>query len=433
MTLLSSLFPGINVRVPNTPIDHKWDSLFGVELEVESVRQAGGSFLDIPDGWTTHNDASLRNGVEFVLARPMGGDLLQTAISNFYSSYLTYTSGARTSTHIHVNMSDATVDELRAMIVMVYTIEDAIYACTEESRKWGGYSVALAEMSPARLRNILNAPSNHVFVSNVVPSRNNERYYGFNCNVSRHGTVEFRYFPGGPTLGELESWIDLVSLIRRASKKYTVEAINGIVNTPADLARFLHENFGEWAGRLLGARGPEEMMGNFDTVLAMALDEENPERSGGIVYITPALLHFTKVTILRNNNKAVEYLLNSIPASHIIGAGDWQHYLTQAKEIGYSTEDGSPPRWDSDDEDEEVEYSHSADIPEEFASPSGVVYQPSENLFSSRPGLEESYASYIARHRWETENHRSEAVAILRVLGGISSMSAYPPSDTTPR
>lgn len=313
---------------------HKWDSLFGIELELENVVAGGDAPWDnCPDGWTIHEDASLRNGLEYVTSRPIGAERLEEVIESFYDKGLTYTTGPRTSTHIHVNMSDATVEELRTMIALVYTIEDAIYICTEESRKWGGYSVALSEMRPQRLRNILNAPNNQMFVNNVMPGRNNERYYGFNCNISRHGTAEFRYFPGGPTQDELVSWVDLVALIKKASKKFTIQYLSGLIASPHDLGVFLTANFGEWAAKLIAARSLSDMYNAFETVMAMAMDEENLERSGGVVHLTPALLNYVEKNILESNPEAIEYLKGSIPRSLIVSDSDWSYMIERSRQL----------------------------------------------------------------------------------------------------
>lgn len=315
----------------------RWPYNMGIELELENVTLNGqrhglDSYGDEvnPNGWCRHSDASLRNGIEFVLYQPMSGERLETAIDSWYSMGYDFEVTARTSTHIHMNVSVADVEVLRSMICIVYVIEDAIYSLTEEGRKWAGYSMPLTEMSTARLRNILNSPSDSVLRDNVVPRRNAERYYGFNFNVSRHGTVEFRYFPGGPRKAELESWLDLITLIRKTAERYRIADLESTINSAEDLRVFLLNELGEWGERFLSTRSITDFYLKFLDVMALATDDINPERASSVVMINPTLVSFIKSNYCGNNEAVIAYLDKSLAGVPATTFNDLGYFISNA-------------------------------------------------------------------------------------------------------
>lgn len=344
----------IQSRSSSAPATARWPYLYGVELELENVNAVGfqeaveeqraahgGDWYDDgelwndmirPDGWDIHDDGSLRNGTEFVTAYPCGHTELATCISNFYSQKLTYTSTARCSTHIHLNMSDATVDQVRSLIAIVYAIEDGIYSVVDQSRKWAGYSVSLQEMQPSRLRDVFNSPNPIVLRNALAPTRNAERYYGLNFNMSRHGTVEFRYFPGGPSQTELESWIDLVTHVRTASTKYSIADLSAI-DSANDMREFIVSNFGEWANILFSAFPAEHYYNKLSEVLALAFDDSNPEITSSVIMYSEGLDKFIRTSILKDNKEACNYIGICVKPGDRTTASDLSYYVTRAQNV----------------------------------------------------------------------------------------------------
>lgn len=335
----------------DSPLSPRWPYLMGVELELENVSLNGvehayDSYGDQVNayGWTRHSDASLRNGIEFVTSSPMCGNMLRDAIEAWYAIGYDYECSPRTSTHIHLNLSTSDVEVLRSMIVLVYTIEDSIYGVVEESRKWAGYSMALSEMRPERLRNVLNSPTENVLRDAVVPRRNQERYYGFNFNVGRHGTVEFRYFPGGPSQRQLESWLDLVTLIRKTSEQYTVQELESRINSEEDLRQFLLANLGEWGERLLSVYSVSYLYSKFLDVMALAMDDSNPERQVNIVHMTPSLLTFIERNYCGGDENAIQYIRQSAASFPAMSQQDLTYFVQRCAELS-GTPIASPDPW----------------------------------------------------------------------------------------
>ena len=194
--------------------------LIGIEIETENFRRWEEASDTLSHYWTTHNDASLRGGIEWVLASPLAGSDLREAINQFFDGEYTYTMSERTSTHIHINASDnLTVDQFRNVFVLMYLIEPAVFRWADENRKWCGYCQPLTDMSPQRLASVmLDEDGFHTFVRAVSGEGNSDRYYGLNIAAfNRHGTLEFRYFPCVDNKDVLIDWIKFVMQVKRAA------------------------------------------------------------------------------------------------------------------------------------------------------------------------------------------------------------------------
>lgn len=346
---------------------HRWNHLLGVELELENVTTStGGSIYDdmdfdpsdydgdwnelsyeeqdevreawysrnssgCPIGWTLHSDASLRNGIEFVTSPPVAGQDMEDRLESFYSKALNYDGGPRTSTHIHIDVLNDNPVVLQSLVMLVYTIEDALYNIVDEGRKWAGYSMSLAEMTPSRLRNLLNPSIATQFTRAINVTQNRERYYGLNFNVARHGTVEFRYFPGAPSKQELTEWIDLVVLLKNTAITHTPEELMVVCNNPANLAAFFVRNLGYWGSRLVSNVGAEHLFHMFEEIAAIRSDGSNPERPSSIVKIQAPLYSVIINKLLSGSEEAGVYLTKAGIPSNIMSLEDAMYYMGSAR------------------------------------------------------------------------------------------------------
>lgn len=236
--------------------DSSWplpSELVGIEIETEDFN---GDALAVRPEWTTHKDASLRNGTEFVLAAPLGGKQLTTAISKFFNSGYLYNMSERTSVHVHVNASDnMTVDQFRNMFVIMYLIEPAVFRWADENRKWCGYCSPLTDMEPERIAGVLaeQGDADRALYKAVGGGPQKEgrvdpdRYYGFNIKAfARHGTVEFRYFPCTKSESDVLAWTKFVMCVKRAAVKAPEPAdFLRSLSTRALLENFIDEAFPE--------------------------------------------------------------------------------------------------------------------------------------------------------------------------------------------
>lgn len=191
--------------------------LIGVEIELEEF--AGDADRARANGWVIHEDGSLVNGMEFVLHPPRNGNDLVAGIDHFFNCKFKYTGGDRTSVHLHVDMTDGvTVGQFRSLFCLTFLLEGAIYRIADEHRKWGGYSSPLIDMSPARMNQLLAGNTEAQFSAGVTGKIHEDKYYGFNSvSLTKHGTMEFRYFPCTDDKKVLMQWVNLVLELKAAA------------------------------------------------------------------------------------------------------------------------------------------------------------------------------------------------------------------------
>lgn len=255
--------------------DDTWPSpteLIGVEIEVENVR-GNGHYAVLDSGlWVTHHDGSLRNGIEYVFRGPLGGQELTSAINVFFDSGLTYDCTPRTSIHIHINGSDNMgIDDLRSLLLLMYVIEPAVFRWADDNRKHCGYCNPLTDLPPARLLGALfEAGSEADLVNAVNTGSNSDRYYGFNmAALSRHGTLEFRYFPCVTDKQVVIDWIKFVMYAKKAAMDTPdVRTMLKHMQDSDALRQFLTVNFGSVAGQLDRNMDYEDAVGRARHLLA---------------------------------------------------------------------------------------------------------------------------------------------------------------------
>ena len=203
--------------------------LVGVELELEGLggREADKLIADTAESWSYHNDGSLRNGgIEMVLTTPMMGKELSRAISLFFSQTSTFpASSSRASTHVHLNMlqTEDTVEVLRNLCSFYYAIEDSLYSCISESRKWAVYASPMSSNFPYEVAMLFSEELDRNWWLKQLQAvgkteNNNGRHYGFNLKAMlKYGTVEFRHFPAVTSEQELRDWVNLCMEIKKVA------------------------------------------------------------------------------------------------------------------------------------------------------------------------------------------------------------------------
>jgi hypothetical protein len=330
-------FPNVPVCVlnhrllvqPDRPADAatRFPFLLGIELELENVR--GGIANRELVGWTQHVDESLRNGIEFVTNGPMSGDTITKAVQSFYAKDYRYVGSPRTSTHIHVNAGDLTVANVRTMFVISYMLEEAMFRVLEAKRKFCGYCMPLTEMSPGRVRNFLASNSIEDF-ARALNGPNAEKYYGFNAvSLKKHGTLEFRYFPGAPASEELLSWMDYCTAVKRIGLTYTLEDLSNIQDAD-ELGRWLELNFGRWGTRMLNAVGQDAIFTSLSEVLAFVPDHVDAvARRDELVFVNPSLIGYMAKSYCTSNPQR-EWLVPKLEALKVMTANEWYELVNDS-------------------------------------------------------------------------------------------------------
>lgn len=325
-----------------TPLKkHRWIDNFGLEFEVENCTAAPRS----TSLWTTHQDGSLVNGMEFVLSAPMRGDMLYRALDEFYDGNLRASNGLRTSTHVHIEGRDLTVDQLRSMIVLMYTLEDDLFRYVGENRKWAGYSMGLAEMNTQRLSSILSDNNRSKLRSSINSNRGAERYYGFNvASLLRHGSLEFRYFPGLPTRPEVEGYLDLIQAVKNAARETPVEELVNSMETAGQLQRlFMDKLPGTIRDRLLSMGTPDQRWDAFTQVATLCDQEEKFVRQDQLIRLTPVFVNYL-VKSKQLTPLAAQYLKKRINKVGVMTLRDFRTVLNEARMEVMDQSDDSPDR-----------------------------------------------------------------------------------------
>ena len=212
--------------------DASWpisDQFMGLEIEIEnySANEVRALLRSSPAFWEQKEDGSLRNGTELVLNQPLMGRQLTDAIRQFSNTVRTYTTGPRTSIHVHMNMRQDTdsLESLRNIVTLYFMYENAFFAIADDNRKWCSYCNHFEDQPPAPLIEILRDGSLRQ-VTDIIhqTNANHNRYYGLNLYaLSAYGTLEFRHFPCVKDMGMLENWLRLLMELKLAANRMADE------------------------------------------------------------------------------------------------------------------------------------------------------------------------------------------------------------------
>lgn len=228
-------------------------SCVGVEVELEDVST---SLVDqIPKGfWSTCEDGSLRDrGVEFITNGPLfGKDLISalTQLSDLCDTWhplLTY----RTSVHIHLDMRDVGIEEVRKLFLLYLIFETALFRLFGRRREnlyCLPYHDSDQDLLLAYEALIKGAKLNRV---GEYLDRCN-KYCALNLGtLIKFGTLEFRHMYGCHDSKKIIDWINLILCL----KKYAIEgdfdhrSITSSVSAMTSLG-FTREVFGDYIDKL---------------------------------------------------------------------------------------------------------------------------------------------------------------------------------------
>lgn len=334
LPLLDSL--GVRSKKQGPEKHDRFPYLLGVELELENVN--GAIVQDGPPrGWQVHIDDSLRNnGLEYVFSAPYMGEHAIQAVDNFFAIDGNYTGGARTSTHVHVNAAVLTVGALRAIVGLSYILEDALFAALKMYRKWCGYCMPLTEMHQSRLRAILTSDNiNSFHAYGIKAAANADKYYGLNVSsLRKHGTLEFRYFPGAPAKEELLSWMDYSTEIVKAGVRLEDVEVLKSLDTPQQLENFLMEVMPLWARRLIDSQGIMPIFDRLNDLQCLMEREfvERVKRADPLIFVSPQLIGLA-CRIYGTNKASRDAISASLQQLKVMSRQEWEHSIVYNKGV----------------------------------------------------------------------------------------------------
>lgn len=183
---------------------------FGVELELE-----GRNFADPPKTWVVHQDGSLRNGIEYVLALPLDRPDLETALEHlllacFKRAGTECVHSYRASTHIHRNVRKETWEDVLGTVITYTVIEPLMLKLCGSDRD--GNLFCLPSYDTGDMPNFFHGLLENLGMPREyahTPQRG--KYASLNLNpISRQGSIEFRIFPATWRPKHVLRWADWV-------------------------------------------------------------------------------------------------------------------------------------------------------------------------------------------------------------------------------
>ncbi|WAX14193.1 hypothetical protein ECO319P1_00034 [Escherichia phage ECO319P1] len=210
-------------------------NLAGVEIELEGITARAPRF----NYWTAKGDGSLRNrGMEFVCSSPWGGrDLYNAAIEIDGWLFTAQPEDTwRCSTHVHIDVRDMTVPQLKRMILAYAVYERILFKCSGFHRYKNNFCVALgfAQELVTTLSNAWALPDNQ-FISRLTG--NWDKYSSINMlPIQQFGSVEFRISEAKWRKGRLirlvNRFLSLKEIAMQPFEGSESEFIQMLVNTP---------------------------------------------------------------------------------------------------------------------------------------------------------------------------------------------------------
>lgn len=236
------------------------NTYIGVEVELEGVATKGIK-EDCELLRHTH-DYSLRGALcgELLFDCPLKGGDVVTALTALETYVLKYETvpirSSRTSTHVHIDVRDLSIDQLRNFIIVYLSTERLLSTYCGKAREENIFCVPIykssklvkslsllfeeSEIGLNRMTNLLGAFSDSI------------RYGALNFNsLWKHGTLEFRMLRGEYEANKIIEWINILLSIKKYAINATTEEIqapNHLFSTNCEV--YVDAIFGEYANTL---------------------------------------------------------------------------------------------------------------------------------------------------------------------------------------
>lgn len=177
--------------------------LTGIEVELEKV-----VLLNLPEGWKRENDGSLKDaGMEFTL--PVWSNHAEEWLKILFNSFHKADTSPRCSVHIHANINDFTLDQVKALILLYTVFERALYRFS--GKRWDSiYCVPVQTWAVGINLNLLNFND----IRHLFP-----KYSGINVfpDLDKKdgvlGTMEFRQMRGTKNILYITTWINIITAL----------------------------------------------------------------------------------------------------------------------------------------------------------------------------------------------------------------------------
>lgn len=181
----------------------------GIEVEIE-----GGPWPEGPiKNWVTHQDGSLRNGIEYVIRQPVSADRVRASVqvladglaaTNKVFSY-------RTSVHVHINVQHLTTRQWVNFVTLFTILEKLLVNQVGPERAGNKFCLRMCDAEQP-----LDIIRNGVLLNRLRDHLNGDlKYASMNVRATRtHGTLEFRAMKGNLDVGFITDWVGILVRLR---------------------------------------------------------------------------------------------------------------------------------------------------------------------------------------------------------------------------
>ena len=205
--------------------DWTFNSNIGIEIEVENFDWNTQPSLQ---NWSFTTDHSLRNnGCELISSIISGRKVyraLHDASEYFTANQPNASFNERCSVHVHVDITDLTVSELKNYVYLTVGIEPLLMKMVAPHRMNNNFCLQVSQASNVidRLRNLFSSTTVSDFrdrLRRVSPE--GFKYSATNfANMARLGTIEYRMHQGTIDKEILLHWVNVLCKIKSLSKQY---------------------------------------------------------------------------------------------------------------------------------------------------------------------------------------------------------------------
>ena len=222
-------------------------SLLGIEVEVENIKNP----VSIEQLWAGKEDGSLRNyGVEFISYpspaeyAPALFDVLLQEIKRQDTPIFS----KRTSIHVHVNVQDISLEQLKSFLILYLCFEKLFFKYAGEERENSIFCVPISQAGYVGIiKNLLNVQEDRYHIMDIL--NNWHKYTSMNLRtIKRLGTVEFRHLHGTDNQEIFTGWVKLItSLKEKARNTNLVDLYSSIkdLNTNSQYEMFAYSILGD--------------------------------------------------------------------------------------------------------------------------------------------------------------------------------------------
>lgn len=219
----------------------------GVELEFSSMPATRVSY------WSWHNDGSVRGPApgELVLSTPTQPLFFDEAVNEYRDKIMDKVSvNDSCGMHVHVDVCDLTMEELRGVLLFYSVLERTIYKYCGSDRDNNNFCVPLWECW-----NKVDLFGRSLAVENSL------RYCGLNlAAIRKFGSIEFRMHPGVVSADKIARWVGLCARIKEYGRTCTVESLYNLLQG-AGAYSFLYSTLDSSACILVPYVTKEDLMG----------------------------------------------------------------------------------------------------------------------------------------------------------------------------